>query len=68
MLFGDCEGAGSAKHYQVQQRVSAQSISTVDTGAGCLTAGIQSRNHLVGSIGMSDDLMGEILNSVQDSD
>lgn len=56
------EGAGSTKHYQVQKGVSTQSVSAVDAGTGRLTTGIQSRNYLIGSISMSDDLMGEDLN------
>lgn len=59
VLLCDGEGAGSAKHHQVQQRVSAQPVSAVDTGTCRLTTGIQSRNHLVSSIGVSDDLMGK---------
>lgn len=59
VLLSDGEGAGSAEHHQVQQRVSPQSVGTVDTGTRRLTAGIQSRNHLVNSVGMSDHLRRE---------
>lgn len=55
----DGESAGSAKHYQIQKGVSTQSVSAMDAGTRRLPAGIQSGNHLISSIGMSDDLMGE---------
>lgn len=59
VLLCDGEGTSSAEHYQVQQRVSTQPVSTVDTGTCCLTTGIQATNNLVLSISMSDHLMGE---------
>lgn len=58
VFFGDGESAGSAKYHQIKQGVGTQSVSTVDTGTGSLTTGIQSPNHLVLSTGMSDHLMG----------
>lgn len=59
VLLGNGESAGSAEHYQVQEGVGAQSVRTVDAGARRLTTGVQTRNHLIGSVGVSDDLMGE---------
>lgn len=59
MLFGDGEGTGSAEHHQVKQRVSAQPVSAVDTGASRLAAGIQPRNYLVLSLCMGYHLLGE---------
>lgn len=59
VLLGNGESAGSTEHYQVQKGVSAQSVRTMDAGTRRLATGIQTRNHLIGSIGMSDDLMGE---------
>lgn len=59
VLLGNGESAGSAEHYQVQKGVSTQSVRTVDASTCRLATGVQTRNHLIGSIGISDDLMGE---------
>lgn len=59
VLLCNGESAGSTEHYQVQKGVGTQSVRTVDAGTRRLATGIQTRNHLIGSIGMSDDLMGE---------
>lgn len=59
VLLRNGESAGSTEHYQVQKGVGTQSVSTVDAGTSRLAAGIQTRNQLISSIGMSDDLMGE---------
>lgn len=64
VLLCDSQGAGSAEHHKVKQRVSTQSVSTMDTGTCRLAAGIQSTNHLVLSIGMSDHLMGKKIKGV----
>lgn len=58
MLLGDSEGAGSAEDYQVQQRVGTKPVSAMNAGTGRLTAGVQSRNHIVLSAAVSDHLMG----------
>lgn len=59
VLLGNGESTGSTEHDQVQEGVSTQSVSTVDAGTSRLATGIQTRNHLIAPIGMSDDLVGE---------
>lgn len=59
VLLSNGESAGSTEHYQVQKGVGTQSVSTVDAGTCRLATGIQTRNQLIGSIGMSDNLTGE---------
>lgn len=57
MLLSDGEGAGSAKDHQVQKRVGAQSVGTVNTCAGSLSTGVQPANHLILAVSVSDHLM-----------
>ena len=53
-LVGLSDGVGTrtSKHYQVQQRVGAESIGSVHRHAGRLTGTVQAAHHLVLSLHM----------------